>query len=233
LEDVFGREGLKDVLGKLAEANQKPAQVLRETLESSLGGPFRPVSITDRAIYRNWLTKEIARRTVELLGQDLDISEAGRAGGSRRKEISYDEAESLAGVADGELGADTQAFTSNQMRAAGEREDRERAAFRSTDQRTRQLQASEKKDRMERELAHRMDLQRSLDRIQREHEAPVLQQYIACVKEEPLLMHDDVAAARALGWTVARVSDVKRRLNLHIAKLAAEQRWKSLFPKGL
>ena len=118
-------------------------------------------------------------------------------------------------------------------RAAGEREDRERAAFRSTDQRTRQLQASEKKDRMERELAHRMDLQRSLDRIQREHEAPVLQQYIACVKEEPLLMHDDVAAARALGWTVARVSDVKRRLNLHIAKLAAEQRWKSLFPKGL
>jgi hypothetical protein len=72
-----------------------------------------------------------------------------------------------------------------------------------------------------------------LDRIQREHEAPVLHQYIACVKEELLLMHDDVAAARALGWSTSKVSDVKRRLNGHIAKLAAEQRWKSLFPNGL
>jgi len=53
------------------------------------------------------------------------------------------------------------------------------------------------------------------------------------VRQESELYNDDVAAARKLGWTDEKVRDVKRRLNRYIGQAAAEQRWKSLFPKGL
>jgi hypothetical protein len=231
LEDVFGREGLQDILDNLASGNRESA---KEDLERSLGGPvFRPAHLADRAVYRSWLTKEIRRRTTELLGQDLDIKDPGRAGGSRRKEISYDETEPLAGVARGPLGAKTQAFTDRELRAAGDREDKEQASVRTTYYYAGGLQAWEKKDRMESALAHRIDWQLALDRVWREHEAPVLRQYIDCVRHEILFLHDDVAAARHLNWTEDKVWDVKRRLHRQIALITAERRWKSRSPKTL
>ncbi len=231
-EDVFGREGLQDILKDLAEPNREPTAAIREKLQDSLGGPFRPAHLADRAVYRNWLTKEIRRRVDELLGQDLDVKDANRAGGSRRKEVSYDETEPLPGVARGELGADAQAFTDRELRALGEREDRETASFRTTDDRTRLLRAAEKKHRLELGLALKIDWDRVLDRIRREREAPVLRQYIDCVRHEPLLLVDDGATARRLGWPQAKVYDVKRRLNRHIAQIRAEQRWRSRFPNA-
>src|SRR5438876_4193901 len=155
LEDVFGREGLQDILKDLAEANREPTAAIRDNLERSLGGPFRLAHLADRAVYRNWLTKEIRRRTVELVGHDLDIKDPGRWGGTRRKEISYDETEPLPGVWRSPLGPETQPFTDNQWRASAEREDQEKALFRTTDDRTRLLRAAEKKHRMEEALAHR------------------------------------------------------------------------------
>ncbi len=106
LEDVFGPVGLQDILSHLAGRHPEGTDDVRDELERSLGGPFKPASLTDRVIHRTWLTKEIRRRTVELLGQDLDIKDAGRMGGSRRKEIPYDETEPLAGIARGGVGTD-------------------------------------------------------------------------------------------------------------------------------
>lgn len=239
LEDVFGREGLQEILSQevlnnLAETNQEPTADVRDKLRRSLSGQFRPAGVTDRVIYRNWLTKEIRRRTVELLGQDLDIAEAGRRGGSRRREISYNETEPLADVAEGELAAPTKAQSDYwNTRAAGEREDRERTSFRTTDYYGRRLKAWEKKDRLEGALVHRIDWHLNLDRVWREHAAPGLRRYIDCVREELLLLDDNVAAASKLGWTEAKVRDVKRRLKAHIAQNAAQQRWKSQFPNDL
>ena len=230
LKDIFGAE-LDAILISLRTTLSQPLSVVGDDLERSLGGPaFRPARLADRKVYRGWLTKEIQRRTVELLGQDLDVRDASRAGGSRRREISYDENEPLPGVARGQLGSRTQAFTDNEMRAAGERDDQERGGFRSAAQYTEDLEAWEKKDRIERSLADRIDWQELLERIQRQREAPVLQEYITCVIHAPLLMDDDVAAGLHLGWQPAKVRDVKRRLNYHITLILAEQRWKSLRP---
>jgi len=155
-------------------------------------------------------------------------------GGSRRQEDSYDETDhSVAGVARGQLGPDTLAFTDNQRRATGERQDQEQVRFPWTDLYTKQRKALEKKEQIEQAYADRIDWQQALDRLWQEREAPVLRQYIACVRQESELYNDDVAAARKLGWTDEKVRDVKRRLNRYIGQAAAEQRWKSLFPKGL
>lgn len=234
LEEIFGRDGLQDILRSLAEENREPTKDLRDEVERSLGGPFRPASLADREVYRNWLTKEIRRRTVELLGQDLDIKDAGRAGGTRRKEISYDETEPLIDVAKGGLEVGAQTLTDSQnLRAAAEREDRERAFSRTTDYHAGRFSAWEKKDRMELALAHRIDWHLTLDRVWRKHAAPELRQYIHCVRDEPLLRDDNLAAAQQLGWTEGKVRDVKRRLNIHIAQIAAERRLKSLRPNAL
>lgn len=233
LEDVFGKKGLEELV-TLAIMMLQPTEAIRSELETALGGPFRPAHLTDRQVYRNWLRKEIRLRTVKLLGQDLDIDDAGRAGGSRREVVSYDESEPLAAAARGwQLGTETQAFTDNQMRATGEREDQEKAAFRSADHHASQLGAAEKKNRLELALAHGMDWQRLLEQVRREHPGPVLGEYIDCVLHEPLLFGDDVAAARQLGWEVSRISDTKRRLNGYISRIDANQRWKSRFPNAL
>jgi len=239
LQDVFGEEGYQDILSELLRNNlgsrsqESPAEI-KDKLERSLGGPFRPASLTDRAVYRTWLTKEIQRQTGVLLGQDLDIRDADRVGGSRRQEDSYDETDhSVAGVARGQLGPDTLAFTDNQRRATGEREDQKQVRFPWTDFYTKQRKALEKKEQIEQAYADRIDWQQALDRLWQEREAPVLRRYIACVRQESELYNDDVAAARKLDWTDEKVRDVKRRLNRYIGQAAAEQRWKSLFPKGL
>jgi hypothetical protein len=239
LEDVFGREGLQEILSQevlrnLAETNQEPTADVRDKLRRSLSGQFRPAYVTDRVIYRNWLTKEIRRRTEELLAQDLDIAEAGRQGGSRRKEISYDETEPLADVAEGELAAQSKALSDNQnIRAAGKREDREKAHFRTTDYYAKRLWAWEKKSRIEDAILRRVDWHLAVERVLREHERPVLRRYIECVLEDPQLMSDDVAAAGQLGWSQGKVRDVKRRLNRYIAQSAASKHSKLLRPRAL
>ena len=86
LEDIFGDDGLRDILPHVRRDHVEEAR--RESLKDSLGGPFRPAHLTDRAVYRNWLTKEIRLRTVKLLEEDLDL----RIGGGRREDISYNEA---------------------------------------------------------------------------------------------------------------------------------------------
>src|SRR5207249_3315325 len=65
LEDIFGPEGLRDILPYVRRDRLEDSQ--REILKASLGGPFRPAHLADRAVYRNWLTKEIRLRTVKLL----------------------------------------------------------------------------------------------------------------------------------------------------------------------
>jgi len=230
LEETFGRDGLGRILATLAETDRKPLADIRDGLERSLGGPFRPADLADRAVYRNWLIDEIRRRTVGVLEEDLDTEDADRAGGGRRKFVSYSETEPLASVSGKELGPVTREHTEQEVRATGEREERERASFRITDQRTAYAYAAAKKDRMELNLAHRIDFQRTLDRVWREHDAPEVRRYVDCVREEPLLWEDDAEAARRLVWRETKVRDVKRRTKGYIAQIAAEQRWKTLFP---
>jgi hypothetical protein len=232
LEEVFGREVLQRILNSLTEADRMTTSEARDHVQRSLSGPFRPAHLADRDVYRRWLTKEIQRRTEELLGEDLDDTDVGRAGGSRRRDISYDETEPLSDVPDGELGANTQGLTEKEMHATGDQEDQERTSFRTADEHTRLLKASEQKDRIELELAHRIDWQRALDRIL-EYVAPVLRRYIECIRQEPLLWDDSVAAARQLGWGETKVRDVKRRAAGYIAQIAAEQRCNALLPNAL
>jgi hypothetical protein len=215
LEHIFGREGLQDILtellrNNLGRGNQDSAKDIRGELERSLGGPFRPAHLADRAVYRNWLTKEIQRQTGVLLGEDLDIRDADRLGGSRRQDISYDETDPS--------GAD------------GESEDQERARPRTADHYTEPWGVE---DRAEEEAEASLRFQRLAEQVWREHEAPVLRQYIACVREESWLLDDDAAAAVKLHWPEWKVRDVKRRFKLHLAQVAAEQRWKAQFRKGL
>ena len=133
-------------------------------------------------------------------------------------------------MARGRLGAGTRRFTKHQMLADGEREDQERAHPRTTPE----LDVPWGVEyRTEEEEAASLAFQELADEVWRKHEAPVVRQYIACVQAEPWLLEEDAAAARRLGWKPETVRDVKRRFKGHLAGLAAEQRWKALFPKGL
>src|SRR5258706_3012387 len=118
LQDIFGASDLKRILDQLAEVTRDPIGEVREKLERSLGAPYSPARLAHRNVYRNWLTEEIRRRTVELLEHELGIVEADRAGGSRRKDVSYDETEPLPGGTQRELGSDTREHAEQQMRAA-------------------------------------------------------------------------------------------------------------------
>jgi hypothetical protein len=230
LQDIFGASDLKRILDQLAEVTRDPIDEVREKLERSLGGPYSPARLADRNVYRNWLTEEIRRRTVELLEHELGIEDADRAGGGRRKYVSYDETEPLPGVTGRELGSDTREHAEQQMRADGVREERDRASFRITDHRTRYAYAAAKKDRIELDLAYRIDFQRTLDRVWREHDAPEVRRYVDCVREEPRLWEDDAEAARVLVWREGKVRDIKRRTKGYMAQIAAEQRWRASFP---
>ena len=64
----------------------------------------------------------------------------------------------------------------------------------------------------------------------REHDAPEVRRYVDCVREEPRLWEDDAEAARLLVWRDTKVRDVKRRTKGYMAQIAAEQRWRALFP---
>jgi hypothetical protein len=233
LEEVFGTDGLRYILEAVIRETQQSADDAREQVERSLSGPFRPMHLTDREVYREWFTKEIKLRTEKLLGEDLDTTDVGRLGGARRNEVSYDESEPLPEIAQGSIGRETRIITDQDMREAADREEKERASFRTAAYHTQRLTASERKNRMEDAHAARIDFQRTLHQIVGQYDAPLLRQYADCVLETPLLMDDDQAAADQLGWPRNRVRDIKHRLKSHMARIAAEQQWKAQFPKGL
>jgi hypothetical protein len=226
LEEIFGPEGLRDILPYVKRDRLEDA--LRERLKASLGGPFHPARLTDRVVYRNWLTKEIQRRTVELLEEDLDLRDAGRIGGSRREDISYNETELLPETWHGEIGPDTHAFTDSQMRATGEREERERGA-RTTSRFMKRHDAWVTTRRLEDAILNRIDVQRRLERIQQDNEnAPQRLQYLDCIRREPRLFLDNATAAKFLGWDEKTVRDTK-----HLLVKRARGRWKSSFTNRL
>lgn len=231
LEDVFGRAGLQEVLGSLIRENPGDADAQRAALQAEVGGPFRPDALVDRSIYREWLVGEIRRRAVQIVGEDLDVSEPGRFGGARRKMVSYDETEPLPEVPR-VLGPRTRELTAGNLNADAEREERELAVFPTAGPRV-SGDAIREKERLEGALADRLDLAHALDHVLRIAPGPVLQQYLQAVRQEPLLWDDDVAAERALNWTSQKVRDVKRRVRPLIARRLAEERWKSLNPNKL
>lgn len=231
LEDVFGKEGLSELI-TLAISSLRDPQTIRTELAAALGGPFRPAFLTDRQVYRNWLRTEIRRQTEHLLGQDLDIEDVTRPGGGRRAFDSYDESEPLPGVSRGELDTARQAHITEQLRYA-DREEAARTAPQTSDYYSRQSAAAAKKERIELAIAHGIDWQRRLERVRARHRAPELHRYIECVIREPLLYDDDVATAKQLGWSHGKVRDMKRRLKTELTKIEAEARWKLGFPKSL
>jgi hypothetical protein len=199
LQDVFGEDGLKEILSDLLRNTlgsrdaQSPGEI-REELERSLGGPFRPARLTDPTIYRNWLIKEIRLQADKALGQDLDINDAGRLGGSRRQFASYEETD-------------------------GQREDLDESRPRARNY-TEPLAPWDVTERTGEEEEARVAFARMADQVWRQHEAPVLREYIACVQKDPGLLDDDAEAAKRLGWPEEwKVRDTKRRFKRHLAQL--------------
>jgi len=223
LADVFGAD-LDSILRGVAADVREAYHERVDKVERALGGPFRPAQLADRAVYRNWLTKEIRRRVDELLSQDLG-TDAARFGGDRRKELSYADNPGTH-AADDNRRKDPDRERQHEVHpnadgtAAGRFVLSEGAALRE-------------KEQQESALATRIDWDTILERVYREREGPVLRRYIAFVRAEPLLWHDDRAAAEQLGWSDGNLRSVKHRLNQYVARHLTEQRWKALFPNSL
>jgi hypothetical protein len=222
LEDIFGTDGVQKILPYVSNPESTDIQdtfegARRKRLIASLGGRFRPAHLTDRAICHNWLKKEIALRTVALLSEDLDVPDAGRRGGSRRKE------EPLDGMWYAQVGPDTQAFTDTEMLANGEPGDQETTFGRATNRHTQRSRAWEKKSRIENALLARVDFERELKRIRRDSKkAAQRQQYIDLLLREPECFDNNARAAQELHWPDSKVRDIKREVCDQ-----GERRWKS------
>jgi len=232
LKDIFGDDGLQDILPYVpipesTDVRDRLEDARRERLIASLGGPFRPAHLADRAVYRNWLTKEIRLRTVEVLGEDLNVRDAARSGGSRREEVSYDETDSSTEVRY-EVGPDTLALEDAPMPVSGDGEEPEGVA-RTTSPFMRRHAAWEKKKRIEDKILNPIDVHRRLERMRLENEnAPQRFQYLALIRREPELFSNDVEAARRLGWKEKAVRDTK-----HLLVKAQKERRKYRFPNAL
>jgi len=232
LKDIFGDDGLQDILPYVP--NEEPTDIRdrledarRDRLIASLGGLFRPAHLTDRIVYRNWLTKEIRLRTVEVLGEDLNVRDPGRVGGGRGEEVSADGIESSAETWF-EVGPDTLALTGAPPPANGEREERDGVA-RSSSSFMQRHDAWLRKNRIEDAILNRIDVQQKLERMRLENEnAPQRLKYLALIRREPELFSDNDAAARRLGWEEKAVRDTK-----HLLVKAQKERRKYRFPNAL
>ena len=212
---MFGADGLAEMLGELTRAAVTAREPVltgveyRAALREALGGAFHPARLLDRAILRRWVVTEIRRR-VDVLIRDEVQPDGGRA------MAAYDTVDETA------LLVEAPAFVPPNARAPRDGPRRAENLAR--------VKSAEKKRRMEDALAARIDAGRWVDAVRPEFtNAPLVLRYLDAVQAEPALLHDDHAAADALGLTRAQVENARRRVNRARTMHAARQKLEALF----